>query len=235
MSSAAIVYPDDDGRPHTEAVMSASAVVVRDGSDGIEVLMLRRPPGGNFGGFWVFPGGRVDETDHAHGDDDRFAPFRRCAAREAREECGLAVHPERLVTISYWEPPPRSGVRFGTWFFVAPHSGGEVAIDGSEIVAWEWLPPAAAHERRDRGEMDLAPPTWVTLHTLSQYDSVDAALAGLASLAEPPEYRTRIGKTDDAMVAMWHHDAGYEATDPTADGPRHRLVMGQQYRFERRH
>lgn len=238
MSAAQNVSPDDDGRPHTEAIRAASVVVLRDGAAGLEVLMLRRPPGGNFGGFWVFPGGRVDDDDHAHDDAhdeaDHHAPFRRCASREAREECALVIPPDRLVAMSYWEPPARSGVRFGTWFFAAPHLGGEVVIDGSEIVAWEWLRPADAHDRRDRGGMDLAPPTWVTLHTLTAFGSVDEAIRTLGRESVLPEYRTRMVRSGDAMVAMWPDDAGYETADPSAGGPRHRLTMGERYRFERR-
>ena len=57
------------------AIAAATVVVVRDardGSGGVEALLLRRNATGTFGGLWVFPGGRVDRDDadpDAPGDD----------------------------------------------------------------------------------------------------------------------------------------------------------------------
>ena len=48
---------------------SASVVVVRDGAEALEVLMLRRNEKIAFhGGAWVFPGGRVDAEDGDYAD-----------------------------------------------------------------------------------------------------------------------------------------------------------------------
>ena len=40
-------------------------ILVRDGSDGIEVLLMKRSGFGIFGGLHVFPGGKVDGDDRA--------------------------------------------------------------------------------------------------------------------------------------------------------------------------
>ena len=45
------------------AIDAATVVVLRDGDEGLETLMLRRNSKIAFGGMWVFPGGRVDDTD----------------------------------------------------------------------------------------------------------------------------------------------------------------------------
>ena len=43
---------------------AATVVLLRDGRDGLEAYLQRRPPGMGFaGGVWVFPGGRVDAAD----------------------------------------------------------------------------------------------------------------------------------------------------------------------------
>jgi 8-oxo-dGTP pyrophosphatase MutT (NUDIX family) len=43
---------------------AATVVLLRDGRDGLEAYLQRRPMGMGFaGGLWVFPGGRVDEAD----------------------------------------------------------------------------------------------------------------------------------------------------------------------------
>ncbi|HEX6256321.1 MAG TPA: hypothetical protein VFZ70_10990 [Euzebyales bacterium] len=49
----------------TRGARPASTVLVaRDGDDGIEIYMQRRPASMAFvGGLWVFPGGRVDDAD----------------------------------------------------------------------------------------------------------------------------------------------------------------------------
>jgi 8-oxo-dGTP pyrophosphatase MutT (NUDIX family) len=45
---------------------AATVMLVRDGADGPEVFMLRRTLNAAFaGGMYVFPGGRVDDADHA--------------------------------------------------------------------------------------------------------------------------------------------------------------------------
>ena len=63
---------------------SASAIVLRPGPDGREVLLGVRSRKSRFmPGQWVFPGGGLEPQD----DGD----FARCAARELAEETGLVV------------------------------------------------------------------------------------------------------------------------------------------------
>ena len=52
---------------------ASTVLMVRDGTDGIEVYLQRRPAAMRFaGGFWVFPGGRVDEADRDPAIDTRW-------------------------------------------------------------------------------------------------------------------------------------------------------------------
>ena len=211
-----------------EAIPAATVILLRDTAAGVETLMLRRNSKLAFGGMWVFPGGRVDPADHegAVGVDEAtaFAAARRAAVREAFEESGLTVAAEDLVALSHWTPPPQTPKRFATWFFVAPAPEGAVTIDDGEIHDHMWLSPVDALAQRDRHEIELAPPTWVTLHMLAEAETVGQALA-LASASDPLIFVTRIGSTDDGLAAMWAGDAGYETGDANAPGPRHRLVM----------
>jgi 8-oxo-dGTP pyrophosphatase MutT (NUDIX family) len=215
------------------AIPAATVVLVRDGDAGLEVLMLHRVSKVAFGGMWVFPGGRVDADDARPGDDDQTRA-RRAAAREALEECGLAVDPQDLVPFAHWVPPAITPRRFATWFFVARASDGEVVVDGGEIHEHEWLPAREVLARRDRGEVDLAPPTWITLHDLAQHDDVDQALRSAAARDPLPHYETRWAEVPGGAVAMWDGDGGYEAADPDPPGPRHRLWMVEDgWRLER--
>ena len=124
--------------------------------------MLHRVSKVAFGGMWVFPGGRVDDGDRQPGDDEA-ASARRAAAREALEECGLAVDPDDLVPFSHWVPPPVTPRRLSTHFFLARASDGEVVVDGGEIHEHEWLaarrgarPPRPWRGRPGAADLDHA-------------------------------------------------------------------------------
>lgn len=222
------------GDPDAEnpAIPAATVILLRDGDAGVETLMLRRNSKLAFGGMWVFPGGRVDPADHEGAAND-YEAARRAAVREAQEESDLVVAVDDLVPISHWTPPPQTPKRFSTWFFVAPAPAGTVTVDDGEIHEHRWVSPGAALGQRDAGEIELAPPTWITLHTLATHATVAAAVAAAAG-RDPDVFVTRFGATDDGLVTMWAGDAGYETSDPTVAGARHRLVMADSaWRYER--
>ena len=51
-------------RQSTPARSAATLIVTRDGTEGLEVLLLRRNPALKvMAGAWVFPGGKVDADD----------------------------------------------------------------------------------------------------------------------------------------------------------------------------
>jgi 8-oxo-dGTP pyrophosphatase MutT (NUDIX family) len=214
-------------------VPAATVVLVRDGDDGIEVLMLRRNSKIAFGGMWVFPGGRVDPGDYGDDPDDVDTASRNAAVREAEEESGLVVSVDAMVPLSHWTPPPEAPKRFATQFFLAPAPAGEVTIDDGEIHEHMWVTPAEALRRRDAVEIELAPPTWVSLHTLVAHGTVADAIAA-TEIAETERFTTRAAFTDEGVVVLWHGDAGYEDGDASKDGPRHRLWMVDGgWRYER--
>lgn len=205
---------------------AATVVPLRDGPDGLEVLLLRRNSRGAFGGMWVFPGGQVDGADRTDRSGEVEAA-RRAAVREAHEEAGLILEEDRLVTLSFWLPPPEAPRRFATWFFLAPAAPDEVIeVDKREIHEHQWLTPDAAMALRNGGQIELAPPTFTTLWWLSAHkraaDAMDAAAA-----RSPERYETHVAVGDGGtlMATLWAGDAGYEDRDADKPGPRRRLVM----------
>lgn len=202
---------------------AATVVLLRDTADGPETLVLRKNSKIAFGGMWVFPGGKVDETD-APGQPDE-ARARAAAVREAAEEASLELRPDRLVWFSHWTPPPIEIRRYSTWFFAARAPAAEVAIDQGEITDSQWIRATDALKKHHEKEIELVPPTFVTLHYLAQHDSVDTALQNLTPANGPRHYVTQIAKGDDGIAVMWEGDAGYGTLDPGAPGPRHRLTM----------
>ena len=81
----------DRGAPpevRPDPIPAATVVLLRDGDDGVETLMLRRDTNLAFaGGAWVFPGGRIDPDDYPEGG----APD----SRDAGDEVQLDRRPQR--------------------------------------------------------------------------------------------------------------------------------------------
>src|SRR5215472_11930509 len=74
-------------------VPAATLLLVRDGPEGIEVLLTTRHAAAGFAaGAAVFPGGKLDADDHASASADRAGdPFRIAAIRETFEESGILL------------------------------------------------------------------------------------------------------------------------------------------------
>jgi 8-oxo-dGTP pyrophosphatase MutT (NUDIX family) len=221
-----IDHPDAE-RP---ARPSSTIVLLRDGDDELEVLMIHRGDGTAFSGVWAFPGGVIEPGDVPPGTaPDPLPAARVAAARETREEVGLDVAVESLVFWSHWLPPATSPARFSTWFFVAPagdgHRDEHVTLAEDEVRSHRWVVPAVALAAQERGEALLLPPTYVTLHQLVRYGDVASALAAAA----PEHYATQITTDRDGVrYCLWHGDAGYGPGDLAAPGSRHRLAMDDE-------
>ena len=209
-------------------------VPLRDGPAGLEVLLVERAAAIAYGGMWAFPGGRIEADDaHPRRPDDEVERARRAAVREAEEEVGLVFRPDSLVPFSHWTGGAGQRRLYAAWYFLAPAPAAAVVLDGRETMAHRWISPADAVAGRDRGEIDVVAPTWVTLHTLSAAASVADALA-LAAGRPPVVYVSRTATAGDRRVVLWDGDAGYATADPDRPGPRHRLVMSDAgWTFER--
>ena len=224
------IYADDvsvreGGNP---AIPAATVVLLRDApstnGEALEVLMLHKTSQVAFGGMWVFPGGKIDPQDYPDNGDVDIAA-RNAAVRETQEEAGLALDTAGFVWFAHWTPPASTPKRFATWFFAALAVEHGVTIDGGEIQNHQWLRPVDALRQHAAGEIDLAPPTWITLYQLSLCESAAAALQRFQALPIR-YYETHIGKNADGVrVAMWHGDAGYADWNADATGDRHRLNM----------
>jgi len=202
---------------------AATVVLLREARGAPEVLLLRRSAKLAFhGGAWVFPGGRVETGE---GDDDAGA--RRAAAREAREEAGLELDPAAFVQLSHWTTPEGQPRRFATWFYVAEIGRAEVRVDGGEIHDHRWVTAEAALAAQRAREIELPPPTFVTLAVLAAHRSPRAALD--AAAARPPTvYLPRIVSGAIGAASLYPGDAGWEARDADVPGARHRLLFGDE-------
>lgn len=215
---------------------AATVVLLRDGDDGCEALLVRRNAQLAFhGGAWVFPGGRLDPEDYAGGSDpnDVVTAARNAAVREALEEAGVTVARDGLLALSRWVTPEGLPKRFDTWFFAARAADEAVHVDGGEIHEHRWQQPAAALAAQRAGEIELPPPTFVTLTGLAGYRHVAEALANIAR--GPFEtFVPRLHMVPGGACTLYTDDAGYEDGDVDRPGPRHRLwILESGWRYER--
>jgi 8-oxo-dGTP pyrophosphatase MutT (NUDIX family) len=198
----------------TEARAAATLLVVRDGSDGIEVVMGKRPPGGPFGNVWVFPGGAVDVEDFEASLEPDTA-WRLAALRETWEEVGLAltdpadaeippgpgsVHvrmreagirfaTSRLVYLSNWVTPRMVSKRFDTRFFLATGDGELRSSD--ELAGVDWVTAERAVADHNRGGFPMIFPTVSHLRYISRFDSIEALFMEARSLDVIPAVEPR--------------------------------------------
>jgi 8-oxo-dGTP pyrophosphatase MutT (NUDIX family) len=162
------------GGDETVPRQAATVIVLRGGSQTLEVLLVQRTEHARFmGGVWVFPGGAVDA-----GEGEGDAAHRVAAVRELQEEAGLTIRDAAsLVKFSRWITPAEVVVRFDTHFFLASlPEGQEAAIDGEECVDLGWFTPAAALEAHERGDIALVFPTIKHLEQLGGFATADELL-----------------------------------------------------------
>ena len=209
--------------PAAVAHPAATVILLREAGGGFEVLLVRRNAQLSFhGGAWVFPGGRIDAADYCDDADDIVAAARCAAVREAREEAGLLLQPDALVLVSRWITPQPLPKRFDTWFFAVLGDDAPVEIDGAEIHDHRWMTPHTALLAQRSGEIELPPPTFVTITRLAEHGRAADALAAFAR--GPVEmFEPRLHPIEGGAVTLYAGDASYEDGDLERPGARHRL------------
>ncbi|KNC84027.1 hypothetical protein SARC_03738 [Sphaeroforma arctica JP610] len=241
----------------TAAISAATVLLIRDGADGLETLLLRKNAKITFGGMWVYPGGKVDDDDRIGlQPHDDITAARRAAARETEEETGLKVDIDLMLPFAHWRPPNKVLPRvYLTWFLLAPAPKDcEVTIDDGEILEYAWMSPQGAIDKRNRGEIELAPPTYVSLLDMSQWHTVREAMDAVRQRT-PEHYETQFSRVQvqvqsgvpgeengqaghgeglkkDQVVLLWHGDEHFTPFDGVV-GARHRMTMGKEWIYQR--
>jgi 8-oxo-dGTP pyrophosphatase MutT (NUDIX family) len=95
-----------------------------------------------------------------------------CTAESLQVDCS------RLGYFSHWITPEMAPRRFDTRFFVAAMPTDQATLAHTiETADDEWEKPAVALANKDNGLWQMIDPTLRSLETLSQYESVEQALA----------------------------------------------------------
>jgi 8-oxo-dGTP pyrophosphatase MutT (NUDIX family) len=194
------------GSPTTPR-QAASVILLRGGSESLEVLLVKRNPDARFmGGAWVFPGGAVDTTDGEHDVAHRAAGL-----RELAEEASVTLDdPRALVPFSRWITPAEVKTRFDTRFFLAPAPDGiEPRPDGAETVDARWYPPPRALAAHEAGEILLVFPTIKHLEQLGGFATADALLEHARGKEVVP-VQPRVVVSGETARILLPGDSGYE-------------------------
>jgi 8-oxo-dGTP pyrophosphatase MutT (NUDIX family) len=205
--------------PASSPRQAATVILLRGGSEALEVLLVRRTPKARFmGGVWVFPGGAVDDADIPGGlkasADEQGAvlarALRTAAVRELREEAAITLPDAgELVEFSRWITPAQVRTRFDTHFFLAPlPDGQEPQVDGEECVEHDWFTPQAALDAHGANEIVLVFPTIKHLEQLRQFASVEALLSHARKLRVRP-VEPRVVLEGEVARVLLPGDPGY--------------------------
>jgi 8-oxo-dGTP pyrophosphatase MutT (NUDIX family) len=171
MDPMAHVDPPEPPAPRQAATLA----ILRDTSQGLEVLLTVRPLELRFmGGAVVFPGGAVDPVD----PDERFT-----ALREAAEEVAFPdVGADRLVAAGRWVTPLGAPIRFDTHFFIVEAPGDWIPRpDPTEVADCYWSTASGALTQLASGAIAMAPPTVEMLQRLDAFSSVADAIEGFST------------------------------------------------------
>ncbi len=161
---------------------AATILLLRDGSDGLEVFMVVRHHEIDFaGGALVFPGGRVEDADRAMAAslpphlalDPAILPFRIAAIRETFEECGVLLVRHRgaraligATVLKDLEDRFRAALNAGTIGFDNVLAAADLEPATDLLVHFaHWITPANQPKRYDtQFFLTAAPPEHLAVH-----------------------------------------------------------------------
>ncbi|HSJ44043.1 MAG TPA: hypothetical protein VK923_05090 [Euzebyales bacterium] len=145
---------------------ASTVLVVRDGTDGVEVYLQRRSAAMRFvSGFWVFPGGRVDDADRDPAIDahwsgpppDAWAQVMDvpvdlarghvvAAYRETLEEAGILLTADRPPAEAVVEA--RRALLDDDRTMVEVVADLDVRLDATLVRYWDWWVTPVSEPRR---------------------------------------------------------------------------------------
>ncbi|MBL4635379.1 MAG: NUDIX hydrolase [Kofleriaceae bacterium] len=184
---------------------AASVVLLREGSDGVEIYLLRRHRKAGFmASSYVFPGGICDEGESDTREtavrelfeesgvllsSQSFAPEQRQSMRDALNADGT-MPPEGTFDVSglhyfaHWITPTVEKRRYSAEFYLAVMPEGQIASpDNTEVVDEIWVTPAQALAQAK--ELRLPPPQVRTCLEL-----LELAKGGIAAILEGSQSRS---------------------------------------------
>ncbi|WP_172966058.1 MBL fold metallo-hydrolase [Cupriavidus pauculus] len=217
---------------------AASMLVLRDGPQGMEILMMRRPQRDDdrSAGAFVFPGGVLDPQDAAlhrlcAGLDDTGASARLgvaangldyflCAVREAFEEAGLLYAYDatgQIVRLDDLDAGVRQQLREAAAYggkglaHVCEMLGLRLAVDQLAYCAY-WLTPPGLPKRFDtRFFMAVVPPGQTAIH--DGVEAVEHRWMRPADVIDPVNNLTLVNATRRILQSIAHFETAQACVD----------------------
>ena len=111
-------------------------------------------------------------------------------------------------------------------FFVAQaqHRSADIIIDDGEIHEFQWIAPQQALDLHGQGELNMMPPTVLSMRLIRHYQTAAEACEKLA-VREPYGVTPRICQHKGQVVCLYPGDSGYESLNPEIEGPMHRSLF----------
>jgi glyoxylase-like metal-dependent hydrolase (beta-lactamase superfamily II)/8-oxo-dGTP pyrophosphatase MutT (NUDIX family) len=173
-------------RGPTRPLAAVAVIPWRTRAGALEVFVVERARTMAFmGGYWAFPGGRVDPAD---------AGPREAARRELHEETGVDVPVTSLAPVARFVTPDVTDLRFDATYFLCELPAGaapDAAKSGGELTDGRWIAPAEALARVADGSWLMPTPVTRSLEALAP--GIDGAADRVAQAA----------RDDDAEPRMW--------------------------------
>jgi len=212
---------------------AATIMLVREKpEEGLEVLLLRRNRKLKFGpGFWVFPGGKIEEADRLR-TQHVVEVAKLAAVREAEEEAGIQLATTDLSYFCHWTTPIVQPKRFATSFFYAVIQDQDllITIDDSEIKEHLWLSPQEAIQRSKERTLALMPPTYLALQRIHKCNNEQEVRAELDRFQ--PKVLPTIAMKDNLVYCLYEGDVAFKGGDINAKGAKHRLIGALDGNYE---
>lgn len=92
-----------------------------------KILIAQRKPGDSFGGFWEFPGGRLEDGEDIEG----------CLVREVEEELSVRIRPRKKIRVTEHLYPGR---RLRLHFYLCDYLEGRPVC--RDCLGFQWVAPA---------------------------------------------------------------------------------------------
>jgi 8-oxo-dGTP pyrophosphatase MutT (NUDIX family) len=152
----------------------------------------------------------VADVSSADWEADRLALIdRQVSLSGLLQRRGLGLRADLLRPWAHWITPEIEPRRYDTRFFVAALPPGQRTRDvGGEADASMWLTPGEALDRHGRGQLEMLPPTVITLTELSEYATTAKVMAAAVERDIAPVL-PKIVLSGDEVEMLLPHEEGY--------------------------
>lgn len=160
-----------------------AAVIEKNGA----FLLARRPKGSHKGGFWEFPGGKIDPLETAE----------QALARELKEELGIEVHPGQLLETIRHSYPDRD---VELEFYEAKITDGDPRLIEPSAIGW--------FEPAEMPALPILPADLEFVARLEHGNSPPVSTSAGGPLTAPPDFSwsaSRHGLFEDCRRAYFFH------------------------------